>query len=223
MAFASVGAYKSFGRPLKTATADTAFTSLIPPARRLRTKLTKTSYTAGGTAHTLTCMTPLARTYVYSAAAAAATSLVIARDPGNYSANALADGRPFTPSTANNLIAANDYIVVMKPDGTFLVTQPSGASTDATTGRVTLTVSALPTGGIAANAPVWFLGAIGDTNPQTAEAHFQFTMTASTTTTIGDGIGAFLVTPSFDEPILLHSGNATAAGTLLYATGIYGP
>lgn len=223
MSMASAGICHTWSRPKKTESADTAIKSVVKPGGDgERTKLSKLVYTAQGTAHTLTVLSPLAETYVTTAAAGGATSLLIARDPGNYSANATLDGRP-TPSVANNLIAANDFILVQQPDGNWLLTQPSAASTSGTTGVVTLTVPALPTGGIAANAKVYFFGATGDTNPQTGEAHPTFTLTASVTTTIGDGNGAVAETPNDRQPLLLYSNNATAAGILEYAYGYYGP
>jgi hypothetical protein len=222
MSFAAVGFAQSFFRPRITQSADTVITTLCPPRHKLRTKITKVAYTSAGTQHTLTFMRPLGRTTVYAAAAAAATSLVLTRDPGKYTVDVNGRTKAWTPSVSNNLIAASDYIVVRKPDGTFLVTTPSVVATDED-GLVTLTVSALPTGGIAAGADVWFLGVIGDTDPNTNETHPAYAPTTSATTTYGDNAGSFVETFGLDEPILIHSGNATAAGKIEYVQGIYGP
>lgn len=225
----------SFYIPRNTIAFGTVITEAVPPKGGLKTKLTYLSYTAAGTAHTVTIMRALAKTKVRVAAAAAATSLILNRDPGNYSGNATLDGKSYTPSTANNLIAANDYIYVQKPDGTWLLTTCSAATTDtstaapksddgmweATAGRVTLTVAALPTGGIAAGAPCYFFGITTDTNPNDGKSNPVMAAGASATTTRGDGTWSYVESCNENEPLMVHSNNATATGTLEGGSGIY--
>lgn len=223
MAFSAAGLAKTFFRPKKSVAFGTAFQTFIPPGSpKLRAKVLYWKYTVGAATHTVTFMRTMATTKVKTAAIAGATSLVIARDPGNYSANATADGKAYTPSVANNLVAANDWLAVLKPDGTWLVFQPSAASTG-TDGSVTLTVSALPTGGIAANAPVHFFGAAGDTDPKTNEAHPSYGPTASATTAYDAQGGSLVETVYPGDAMLFNSDNPTATGTLEYIAGIYGP
>lgn len=195
-------------------------------AKGRKTKVTNIDYLAGGTAHTITAMRPLGATVVVSDAAAGATSLVIKRDPGAYAANALADKRP-VPSVADNLIAANDTILVEQPDGILLLTIPSAAATDAsggaTNGQVTLTVSALPTGGIKANAAVWFFGLITDIDPRTGVAHPTFltgTGASPLPTTANQGC-SLVETLGKNEPMILQSNNATATGAFNTVSGVY--
>lgn len=218
----------TFSKQRQSVAFGTVISLLIPPSggsainKGRKTKVTHLQYLAGGTAHTITAMRPLARTTVATAALAAATSLVITRDPGNYSANAVLDGAA-VPSTANNLIAANDHIVIEKPDGTYLLTLPSAATTDSATGRVTLTVTALPTGGISAGAKVWFLGILADVDPHTGEAHPTFLSGTGLTTwpAVASQLGSLVETLGKDEPIVLQSNNATATGAFDVVSGVY--
>lgn len=220
--FSGLAGVRSFAVPKQTQTAGTVIKDVIPPLQNLRTKLALLKYTVSTTAHTITVLRPLAKTTVKTAAAASATSLIITRDPGNYSANATLDQKQFTPSVANNLIAANDWFAVRKPDGTWLLDKPSAATTNAD-GSVTLTVSALPTGGIAAGADFFFFGITTDTNPQDNKAHPSFASGTSQTITFGDGSSSLVEGYNLGDPLMLHSDNATAAGTLEQAAGFYGP
>jgi hypothetical protein len=228
---------KSWFLPRNTVAFGTVITDFVPPMGNVKTKMTYISYTAAGTAHTVTILRSLAKTNVRVAAAASATSLILNRDPGNYSGNATLDGRSYTPSVANNLIAANDYILVQKADGGWLLTTCSAVSTDTTTaanasddgkyqataGRVTLTVAALPAGGILAGAPVYFFGITTDTHPVDNKANPILAAGASVTTTRGDGTWVFVESVGENEPLMVHSNNATATGILENASGIYAP
>lgn len=220
--FSGLAGVRSFFVPQTSVAFGTAITAFIPPMQNQRTKIALMKYTAAGTAHTVTVLRPLAKTTVKTAAAASATSLVITRDPGNYSANATLDQKQFTPSVANNLIAANDYFLVRKPDNTYLLATCSAATTNAD-GSVTLTVSALPTGGIAAGADFWFFGITTDTNPNDNKAHPAWAAPASATTTYGDGSSSVVETIGMTEPMMIYSNNATATGTLEMVSGFYGP
>ena len=221
MALSSAGFCESFGVGRRTATAGTAILVLIPPKPDRKAKLTYFKYTSGATQHTATVMRPLAKTTVKTTAAGAATSLILTRDPGAYAANAVADGRQ-VPSVADNVIAANDYIVIRRADGVYAAILVSAATVNSD-GSVTLTVSALPTGGVLASSVVYFMGIPGDTDPSTGLANESFAPATSATTTYDANGGAMVEALNTGDPLILHSGNATNAGIFEYATAIYGP
>ena len=170
MSLAPALALDTFSIPRTTATADTAFTALVPPKRGHKAKITHLQITSGATAHTYYVMKELNRTTAVSAVAGGGTSVVLAADPGLYSTVGKFAARGVTPSTTNNAIAANDYLVVRLNDGNWQVLLVSAAVTDGTTGRVTVTVGALGSAGLAAGATVWFMGAAADTDPNTNNA-----------------------------------------------------
>lgn len=234
MSFALAGGFPSFSRPRNTIAFGTIITSLIQPRNKKRTKITTLKYTAAGTAHTLTILRALAKTKVVTAVAAAGTSVVLARDPGNYSANFAADllagpnsqgvqqgGFPGgTPVVANNLIASGDFLAIQMASGFFNLATVSAAST-AVSGQCTVTVGAAPTGGYPAGADVYFFGTTTDTHPITGEAHPAFSGAASATTTLDNYGGEVAASFGVDEPLLFHSNNATATGVLESISGVY--
>jgi hypothetical protein len=179
----------SFNLGAKTATAGTEITQLIAPRNRAYTRVTTASYRAAGTAHTLTALRTLNQTVLSAAAAAGQAVISLAADPGS--------------------IAANDFVAILKPDGTYHLGKVSSVSTL----DVTLTAN-VPTGGFAAGAKVFFFGAIGDGHPQ-------FAGTATTLETYQDTTAGIVASNNVEEPILLHSGNATAAGVLERVSGVY--
>lgn len=237
MSLQVVGAFPTFSRPRKTIAFGTVITSLIQPRKKCVAKVTTLKYTAGTTAHTLTIMRSLARTKITAAVLAAGTAAVLARDPGNYSANYAADalagpstngiqaaGFPgMTPTVANNLIAANDWLAIQTANPhVYYVTQISAATTNAD-GTVNITLStAAPTGGIPAGAAVFWFGTTTDTHPLTGEAHPQYSGTASVTVTVDGNGGEVASAFGIEEPLLFQSDNITATGVLELITGIYG-
>ena len=226
MAFEPFG-FSFFGK--KTAAAGTAYTQFIEPYGNpsCMTLLEFLQFTVGTTAHTLTILRPLsaqtlpggsgARCSCYLTAAAAASQAVIAinQDPGVYTAYSFMNSG--VPRTANNAIAANDYVMFQYPDGTWAVDTVASVSSL----NITLTNN-LATGGLAAGAPVWFFGITTDVNPYNAIAHPQYTLTASSTVNIGSENFPFMGTLGLAEPLLLYVNNATAASTLERASGTYG-
>lgn len=216
---------KSWGLGRHTAAAGTAIVVPLPYAKGYKTKVTQFYYQVGTTAHTATFLRPLARTRIVTAVAAAGTTFILARDPGNYSANATLDGMP-TPSVANNLVAASDYLLMRKPDGTFHVAIASGSVTTNADGSISFTATAAPTGGIAASAPVWFMGVTGDTNPRDNLAHIPFNIPAAGSGTQyitrgGDDGSSLVESLGMDEPMLLYIDNATAQGWLENIKGLH--
>lgn len=189
-----------------TATAGTPITALFPPRRGAFTRLIKMLYLAGATAHTLTVLKCLGKTTLSAAAASSATTVVLTADPGTG-----------TPASG---IATNDWIAVQLDDGTFFLAKATGVST------LTITVAALPAGAAAGNN-VYFFGAPADhassqTNPKVNNVvGSAFTCTASVLKDFSDVAAGLHMSLNQNEPIMVYSDNATAAGELQQATAVY--
>lgn len=236
MSLQLAGAVPTFSRPRKTIAFGTVITSLIQPINKKKAKVTTLKYTDAGTAHTLTFLRTLAKCKITTAVAASGTSYILNRDPGNYSANATADAlkgpntdgpqaagfRTLTPIVANNLIAANDFLAIQTANPSiFFVAKASAAATNAD-GSVTVTADAAPTGGVPANAEVYFFGITTDSHPVTGEAHQAFASGVGSAAVTIDGNGGEVASAfGIDEPLLFHSNNATATGILELITGVY--
>lgn len=201
-----------------TQTAGTVISRFVPPVKTMRPVVDKIVFTNSTTAHTLTAFLPLGMTRVKTAAAAAATTFDVTFDPGDYTKSLNNFTRGFTPSVANNLIAASDYIAVELPDGNWSVGTVSAVTTNSD-GSVTLTYT-VPTGGFNANARVHFFGVTTDVNPRTGLAHQQFAGVASDTTVFQDDAGV-VVGAAIGDSVLIQSNNATAAGTIDRISGGY--
>ena len=212
--------YGSYSIGKKTEAAGTVITKLIPPRANAFTRLTWLEVLTGAMAHTMTIMRPLNKTTLSAVAAGGQAVISLVADPGNY---------PTTIQTADNVIAANDYVVVELPDVTYHV----GLVSSVATLDITLTAN-LPTGGAASGAKVWFFGIITDTNPNTAEAHAQYTLTANATNLFGNRAGESIVgffetikgltalsMTGKEEPLVVHIGNATNASTIEGGQAVY--
>ncbi len=121
--------------------------------------------------------------------------------------------------TANNLIAAGDYVMYQASDGTWVLdTVASGSGT-----TPTLTTN-LPTGGVKAGGLFYFFGVVGDTDPATADVHLNFDApiagSNTTVTTYTDPAGLFEVLHRGD-PMVIYSSNGTTQGYLQSAAGFY--
>lgn len=184
----------SFGKLSQTA--GTAIVRTIPPMRNMFTHLAGFRYTAQGTAHVVTVMRPFGSSTL-SAAAASGQAVV------NITADAQA-------GTGGGALAANDYVVIEKPDGTYHTGVVSSVSTLA----VTLTAN-VPAGGFSSGAVIWFFGVAAD------HTDAQFNGYASATTPYADRIGGVRGTTKKYEPLIIYSPNATAAGTLESASVVY--
>jgi len=225
MALGVLGLLDTYAIPRQTQTAGTVIAACVPPRKWRRTKISFLQYTSGATAHTITFLGELGRTTLTAAAAGGATSFTLARDPGNYSAAPEFSGRGITPSTANNLLAASDYFVVQLADGTWYMATVSSVSTNAD-GTVTVTVSAIPSAGIAKGATYFHMGVAGDTDPHRNAANPQLKPGTSATTVYpnASGAGGSVIFQSHhpESPVIVYSDNPTAAGTLDYGSAVYG-
>lgn len=215
--------YNPFGFNTKgrvTANAGTAYTQFIESLDNpgCLTVLNFAQVTVGATAQTLVAMRPLSAQalpgssgqrcscYLTAAAAAGQAVININQDPGVYTAYSFKNGA--TPRTANNGIAANDYLAFQYPDGSWGVDTVSSVSTLA----ITLSNN-LATGGLASGAPVWFFGISTNVNPYDGLVHPTFTLPASTVVNLGSTF-PFCNSLGLAEPILLYCANGTNASVL---------
>jgi hypothetical protein len=193
-----------FGLDRKTETAGTAIVHCIPPSLRGgKAIITNIDYVAAATAHTLTIFKAIAKTT--TTAAAAASQAVVALTAKTFRGDTL---------------AANDFVVIQHTDGTFgvyVVSSVSGLN-------VTMTgnVSA-----ISANAPVWIMGAVGEAE------HVQILTIASVRNNYASAFAGIAQSGFYtsnadgynrsgiDDPLLVHSNNATNAGFLENVSGYY--
>lgn len=209
--------------PRTTVAFGTPITAVFPTAPGMlgmKFKIAQVSWENAGTVNNLFLMPALTRVKVAADVAAGATSIILTKDPGSYSTIFPAT-RP--PMAANNLIAASDYIAYRTPGGIWVQARPSAVSTDPTTGRVTVTVTAVGNQGIKAGADVVFFGVSTDTSPNTGLAAPQLLGVASTVTNYG-GDGRILAQNDLtDAPMMVWSANATATCVLHGATGYVAP
>lgn len=210
----------------------TVINLMIEPMQKAYTTIMDLWYTAAGTAHVLTIMRVLGKAITTAAAASGQAVIAINRDPGKYASNI------GTINTANNLIAAGDYVVYKCTDGTYIMDTVASVSTL----NITMTTN-VPTSGVSAGAPFWWFGITGDINPQNNAAHPTFNAPANGTTKfgsdMGDGSHGFMNTikgfdfsgmldtnvatylTGQDEPMIVQSNNITATGTIEKATVCY--
>lgn len=228
--------------PSTTATAGTAFTRLVAPyggqspsvqkvdGNLLRANLPplytvcdNVVYTDAGTAHSLVFMRPFNWTYITTAVAANATSVILGWDPGVYSTNykyALPGAVLKPAAVADNAIASGDYVAFQLKDGTWHVSTINGAPSGLTITLTTATPN-ITGGGADANTILYFFGVVGDSNPRTGTTGPSLTSGAGTSrvTLLSPGQGGF-GTLNIADPFLFYSANATNAG-ILNASGYY--
>lgn len=193
-----------------TAAANTAFFEIAPPVADKRVRLTSLVYTAAGTVHDLVLMKALAKVAVTTAAAAAATSLIL--NDASF---------PSNTGTGTQNLASGDYVIVQHADGTY------GAYLVSALATLTITINALAKA-VNAEAPLWIMGS------PTAETlfHLTFKSIASTRVEFNSAfVGLFesgfkLGTTIFErdglnDPIMFYSANGTAAGILNWGSGYY--
>ncbi|MCX8126976.1 MAG: hypothetical protein N3E40_07585, partial [Dehalococcoidia bacterium] len=124
-----------------------------------------------------------------------------------------------------DVLAANDHLVIRHSDGTYGVYVVSSVNT---TTRV-VTLSSSLTAAVAANAPVWIMGATGESE------HVTFGTTANAVQTFESALAGIAVSgyrsvasgtiysrSGNDDPLVVHSPNDTAAGVIENCSGYYG-
>lgn len=194
-----------------TQTAGTIINRMIEPMRNAIAVIEKIIYINQADAHTITILRALGVTTFAADAAASQAAFTLTADPGVY--------LPASSwSTANNTIAAGDYVVYRCADGTYRMdTIASGTQGG---GNLTMTNN-FPTLGVTAGDPLWFFGIKTDTNPKDAQAHPKLTVIPSGSgygvKEFNDAISAF----DFYEPMIVQSDNLTSAGTLNQVSVVY--
>jgi len=228
MANYSLPFYGQYNFGKATANAATPYRVFIPPMPNAAAALSFVQILNSTTAQNMTIMRPLSsqnlpnqsgyRCSCYLTAAAAASQAVINvnQDPGVYTAYTFRNSA--VPRTANNVIAANDYVAFQYPDGSW----DFDVVASVTSLAVSLTNN-LATGGLAIGAPVWYFGVPTDTNPYDGLAQPIFPIGASSRANYGDepGVAGFLETYNYGEPLLIYVSNETAASVLQRGTAIY--
>lgn len=235
--------FGSFATPTKTVAFGTAFASLIPPWRgsgadaivhsylngklnvpKAYTHVTKAIYEAAGTAHDLVLMRPFNYGIVSADVAINTATFVLTDDPGVYSTNykyvlpGSASGVP--GNTANNAIAAGDYVAYQLRDGTWVLDTVASGTYAALV--LTTTIPNVTGGGVAAGTLMYFFGVAANVDPATGLAHASFRSVASARTNLlGDAAGGEFCTLHQGDPIVAYSANATATGLLISCGGYY--
>jgi hypothetical protein len=181
----------------KTETLDVIISRVVPPRKGVRSKVSSFSYKAAGTAHTLTFLTVLLE---------GATSTKAESGQAVINVNT-----SFTDS-AGGIIAANDWCSVQHEDGSWGEYMVSSVS------ALAITFSGNLSTDVEEGARVCFHGAATDHTLR------QWTMLASTEVTFnGDGIRTVACQAKrLNEPIIVISTNATAAGVLRWLAYSYG-
>lgn len=190
-----------------TAAAGTAITGLIPPRRAAFTRLTRVQYRCGSTAHTLTFLKAFGKTVLAAGVAQSGTSITLAADPG--------------AGTPSGNLANGDWVCVELDGGGFFLSPVSSLT------GLTMTVNALPAAAKAGNR-VWTFGVPGD-HPATSQTTLKpnpergsaLTCTASALNDWSDVASGMCQSLEQDSPLMVHSNNATAAGTFEMAAASY--
>lgn len=187
-----VGASDQLSYGYQTQTAGTRINQLVQGKADHYTYVTKLTYQAGSTAHSLALMRKVSETTLSAAAAASQAVINLTADPGT--------------GTNPGAIAAGDHVAIKRPDGRW----HHGVVSSVASLAITLTAN-VPTGGLASGARVIFYGAPGDTD----HTERTYNAPASATTTfpaVGDGV--LCRSLGVDEPVIFSSDNASNAGFL---------
>lgn len=172
-----------------TQTAGTVITRTIPPNSGGRACIGWLSYDCSTTAHTLTVMVAMSEVAASSEAASGQAVVNLSSIPTAF------DG---------SILAANDFMIVQHEDGSWNEYKVSSLS------GLAVTFSSNLTGKVLKSSRIFFMGAPADHTTR------RFTMKASTITTLvgGDFRIHFGASTLPNQPLLVHSDNSTAAGTL---------
>lgn len=180
-----------------TATAGTVISALMQARSYLKSWIAEIQYTAGTTAHTITIMKPQGLPVKLTAAAASGQSVI--------ALSALP-----TVASSGRALAANDTVVLQQPDNSQVIGVVSSVS------GLNVTLNANLANALNSGAKVWFYGLATD-------GHAQVSAPASATTKFGSDT-TFVGVAGADrenEPIIVQSNNATAAGTFVQINGVY--
>lgn len=189
--------------------------------------ITDLHYTSLTTAHSLYILRPLNWTYVSSAVTSNTTTITVAYDPGTWATAGVykygvPSGDSGVPNQANNTIASGDYVAYQLNDGRWAVdvctTNTSGTTVVLTTGTPNVTGA-----GIAAYSPIFWFGAVGDTDPATGAVQPLMDSIVNTNVTFRMGASSPGLFHSLHrgDPLIFLSSNGTDAGLLELLSGYY--
>ena len=237
-------------------TAGTAFTQLVPPFPNapglppltyalvggqpnwLRpgsvTHVTRLDYTTGAAGHQIGLLRPYNFTTTTAPAASGAGTLVLAADPGLYSANykfPVGGGLTAPAGVPDSGLAAGDYLAVQLTDGSWFYSKVTSWNAGTLTVTLTTSLPAVTGGGVATGAVVFFFALHTTSNvpdrldPMTGQVNPVWDTTPVTTgvsreSFLGPACG-LVPTPFPGAPLLFWSNNLTAAGVLGLISGIY--
>lgn len=178
--------YRSIGK--KTASAGTAIMAVVPAIPKMTAHLINVTYNCGATAHTLTLMKPLE------------PALELAEDIAGSGT-----GLELVAQPSSGNIANSDIVVIQLDNGDF------HASLLSSVDGLTATVSALPSAASAGNK-VWTFGATSEAGHSAltmvaSKSHPENTYPQTGQTVLFSAGGVF-------QPLIVHSDNATNAGTI---------
>lgn len=192
-----------------TASANTAITALIPPRARAFSRVTHVMYRCGTTAHTITLLKSFLPT---SGAVSTLTATVAA---SGTSATVNADPSVGSPAGA---LANGDWVAIQLDSGEYFISTISGLAS------LTFTVNALPSQASAGNK-VYAFGVPADhASSQTTQAPnpikgSSILCTASVMNDWSDFASGLIQSLAQEMPLIVHSNNATAAGTFELVSG----
>jgi hypothetical protein len=176
----------------KTETAGTAIVRVIPPKPVRQARVRALWYDNAGTAHTITLMRPLSSSTASVAADAGQTDITV---------------NSALPDAGGNPPAAGDLVIFKDVTGAWDYGEVSSYS------NLVITLTANLTSQIPAGNTIYFMGAPADHADEG-----QFPAKASVRTVLEN---ILFTTVNTNQPILVHSNNGTAAGTLEMVTFDY--
>lgn len=189
-----------------TETANTVITQVVPREVGTIARITTLTYTSAGTAHTITVMRAVAETTANGRAAAGQKVVTLANISAMNTINASSDED----------VAANDYLAWIDTQGKVAFDIIASVSSSAVTMTVNFT-NAIPDG-----SPVWIFGELARASHLTYKPPVSATTTMILNAQAGVPIQLDTNTRSgVGDPLLIQSSNATAAGTIVSASGGY--
>lgn len=201
--------------PITATNASNPYAVLIPPkSNAYYTVINNLKMITPNNQQILYFMRPKGTTTV-SVAAGGQKSVTIAADPGV----GMKGPNGTQSQLADRGIAGNDYVVFILPDGTYWL--DTVASVAAGPPIVLTMTTNLPTGGLAANATMWFFGLNTDSDPITGKAFSSLFLPKAATTNYGPADDGIARSFKRGEPMVVYCDNASAQGWLDGLSAIY--
>ena len=172
-------------------------------------------------------MRPFNLTTVANDAAYGQAVLNIVADPGVYATAANWKRTPFpngaVPSSPNDPIAANDYVVYQNADGTWTLDTVASVSTLAITMTTNLGNGSAAAGtAVKQGAPFYFFGVVTELDPNTGQLNPQYTTTATVVDTGWSDTDLGVVNALYPgDPLIFYDPNTSNADILNFISGIY--